>query len=100
MSQVKFRAVTESGPVEVMAGWDRPLREYFMTIFDLTPNDDNETVWSTIDHYSAENTFSTKRLRKQLTEMGLLAPEGFWELVERQEANVTYTFENGAWRKE
>ena len=97
MSQVKFRAVTESGPVEIMAGWDRPLQEFFLTVFDLVPEAEEETLWSTVNLPSSIDTKTTLRIRTKLVELGIEAPEGFWERVERREANVTHTFGANGW---
>jgi len=98
MSQVTFKTVINGKRVEVMAGWDRPLRHYFLTVFDMDASDDEpETVWSTIDFPSAGDSLSTVRLEAKLLDMGIQAPEGFWERAHRQEGNVCHTYDKGAW---
>lgn len=101
MSQVFFRGVHKSRQVEVMAGWDPPLNRYFGTVFDLDATDDeDEVIWNTLyADYSATDYSSTERLQKQLKDMGLEAPDGFWERVHRQEADAVYTHIDGSWRR-
>jgi len=98
MSQVTFKTVINGKRVEVMAGWDRPLRHYFLTVFDMDASDDEpETVWSTIDFPSAGDSLSTVRLEAKLLDMGIQAPEGFWERAHRQEGNILHAYNAGAW---
>jgi hypothetical protein len=100
MSQVTFKAKLGSNvPVEIMAGWDRPLRHYFLTVFLVDAVDDHgsDVWWSTMEHPSAADNDGTERLQHKLTEHGIVAPEGFWERVHRQEGNVVHVFANGAW---
>ena len=104
MSQVKFPATTNQGVrVEVMAGWDRPLKEFYMTLFfaDDPSNDpgDDEALWSTVGERGLEGHPDTKRIRENLARFGITAPEGFWDRVELQEANVIHTLKDNAWSK-
>jgi hypothetical protein len=96
VSQVKFKTPFIGKRIEIMAGWDRPLQHYFLTIFNLD-EDEDEVYWSTLDFPSDEDNHGTERLRRQLDSMGIPAPEGFWERVERQEGNVNHDFKDGAW---
>lgn len=97
VSQVKFRAECREKPVEVMAGWDRPLRHYYLTVFDLS---EEEVVWSTLGTVPGGGCASVGPLAKALIELGIEEPEGFWDHVKMPEGNVTVTFVEGAWRKE
>jgi hypothetical protein len=91
MSQVLFRGVLSNNtPVEVMAGWDHPLQHFYLTIFDLSEDAEEETVWSTIAYPNTADSKGTARLRAKLVEMGLRAPPTFWELVEKKEGNAQY----------
>lgn len=92
MSQIKFSSVLNGKNVQIMAGWDRPLKEYFMTIFDLDSNDDDEVIWSSMDDYSDDDQISTKRLRNILNSKNIEVPKGFWEKVELKEGNIFYNF--------
>lgn len=99
MSQVTFKTKIGEQNVEIMAGWDRPLRHYFLTIFDLGAQvDDRETVWSTLEEPSPADNRSTERLRAKLSEYGITAPDGFWDRVHRQEGNSVHMFKDGAWQ--
>jgi hypothetical protein len=105
MSQVTFQATIgsdKSTPVEIMAGWDRPLRHYFLNVFLVDAVDDqgSDVWWSTIGNPSDEDSHGTGRLRQQLDSMGITVPEGFWERVERREANVTYAYAEGVWNRD
>lgn len=97
MSQVKFKTSYQGKPCEVMAGWDRPLAEFYMTLFDLDPEVDEEVVWSTLDAPDESLAHETGYLRQRLGIMGITPPDGFWERVERREANVTHVLTPTGW---
>jgi hypothetical protein len=96
MSQIKFHAVVSGKPLEVVAGWDRPLAEFYLTLFHLDPQEEAETFWSTLDEPSEQDTRSTARLRAKLFDLGIQAPPGFWETVELRESNVIHFMVAGA----
>jgi hypothetical protein len=92
MSQVSFKAIHKGNCIEVMAGWDRPCQEYFLTLFDA----EDEPFWSTLEH--PEFVQGDKhRLKPVLESMGITPPTGFWEVVERQEGNVSYVHNGQDW---
>ena len=95
MSQVKFRTEHEGNPVEVMGGWDRPLRHYHLAIFDK----DEEPVWTTMFEYPGGGTTKPELLLEKLEELGIEPPEGFLDRFLRQEANVMYTHRNNEWSR-
>jgi len=98
MSQISFRSTYNEHQVEVVAGWDPPLQNYFLTVFDLDADEDeSEVAWSAINNPDDEDYRSTDRLQAQLRSMELEAPEGFWDRVHRQERNVTHIFDDGVW---
>jgi hypothetical protein len=81
MSRVQF--FTKEG-LEVVGGWDHPLRYFFLTIFDA----EKEAIWSELDHFSPSALHATQPLREVLHEHNITPPEGFWDGVERREGNV------------
>lgn len=96
MSQVQFSTTLAGNiPVDVMAGWDYPLKHFFLSVFDLREDAETETLYSTIDDPNPEETLSTKRLRAKLVTLGVTAPPEFWEIVERRERSVQYKFVEG-----
>lgn len=97
MSQVKFTATFNGKPCEIMAGWDRPLAEFYLTVFDLDPEADEEVVWSTLDAPDESQAHETGYLRQRLSLMGITPPDGFWERVERREGSVTHYFTQTGW---
>ena len=113
MSQVKWKTRwTPPGSdkeyrVEVMGGWDNPLQGYFLTIFNLDADGDDDgeedVLWDSMskDGYPFK---STAPLETALSELGIDAPMDskgidFWEIVSFQEGNVLYNYHNGEWRK-
>lgn len=92
MSQIKFKTTTEDGmKVLVVAGWDRPLQEYFMTVYseeDPDAEDDDAIVWTALDDHSPDDAKGTHRLREKLVELKISVPDRFWAEVEKQEGNV------------
>lgn len=99
MSQVKFDGVTKDGvAIEVMAGWDHPCREYFVTLFyKEPPEDEEEVLYSTIS--GDTDCATTEALKAKVASFGIETPEGFWERVELNERNVGHNFHDGSWRR-
>lgn len=93
MSQVKFKTTLNGKPVEVMAGWDIPLQGFFLTVFDLAEDAEEECIYSGMDDPKTRMGFMPKTdyFRDILaTEYGIVAPEGFWDLVEKREGNTVH----------
>jgi hypothetical protein len=94
VSRVSFKGIDKKGhTVVVRAGWDHPVREFYMQIMDA----DGDCTWSTMA--SGGTLSSTASLKAKLVKLGVQAPEGFWPLVERREGNTWHTYENGAWQQ-
>jgi hypothetical protein len=97
---VKFRSALGGRFVDVMGGWDRPLQEFFLTVFDLECAEDADTdvIWSNIDDPSEADRRGTDRLRAKLKAFGITPPTDFWEQVERREGNITHVYtDDGGW---
>jgi len=100
MSQVVFDCKHNGKRASVMAGWDHPLKHYFLTVLDLdAPEDESDVVWTTLFHPSEQDSLHTQHLQKQLREMAIEAPEGFWDHVHLRERNVVYLYEDGKWTR-
>lgn len=98
MSQVQFSATLAGNiPVDIMAGWDHPLRYFFLSVFDLREDAEAETLYSTIDDPSPEDSRSTARLQRKLDALGVTVPRDFWAIVERRERSVQYMFVDDRW---
>jgi hypothetical protein len=109
MSQVKWKTkwTNPEGKeyrVEVMGGWDRPIQDYHLTIFNLDASDDEEDVlWDSMSQ-GGYPFKSTAPLETALSELGIDAPMDskgidFWEIVNFQDGNVVYNYSNGEWVK-
>jgi hypothetical protein len=91
MSQIKFYSNYNGKKVDIMAGWDASLKEFFLTIFEDA--DDENIIWDSMTmEYTKDNELNTKHLRQKLINMGIIAPEKFWDKVELQEGNIIYRF--------
>lgn len=93
MSQVKFKTKYNGETVEVMAGWDNPLQGFFMTIFGQpTEEDDEPILYNNLADPNAPGAMGfsrdTEYFKHKLEELGIIAPAGFWQLVNRKEGNV------------
>lgn len=99
MSQVKVSTIMKDGTkVEILGGWDRPLREFFISVFNTNPPEDSEgIIYSTLGDWNALDRDSTLRLQGKLEKLGVALPDGFWDRVERREGNVTHVHRNGSW---
>jgi hypothetical protein len=91
MSRVTFLA----GHLEVVAGWDRPLQGFFLSIFSRYPSE--EILYDSLEDPATLAGFmpDTGYFKAKLLEHGLSAPGGFWERVELREANVEHVFSSG-----
>jgi hypothetical protein len=99
MSQIKCKAAMGDVVVDVQAGWDRPLAEFFLTIFRAV---DDEVLWTSNAEVFGPSPHppdrtSTLRLRAKLVELQIAVPPGFWEAVELREANVVHTYRDEKW---
>lgn len=93
MSQIKFYSVYNGLPIDIMGGWDTSLNEFFLTVFENT--DDENIIWDSMTtEYSQDDGINTKRLQQKLIDMGIVAPNKFWNKVELQEANIIYRFKD------
>lgn len=100
MSQVRFKVKADDNKeYEVLAGWDRPLREFFLTVFVFEDGEEaDEPYWSGLGDVDRDKMTDTVQLRKSLQDLGIEAPPGFWERVELREGNVMHHHRNGEWR--
>lgn len=98
MARVLFDTVKNGMPVTVVAGWDRPLREFFMHLEHRGGENDGEALWTDWALTRTEKA-DTAVLRKTLGDMGILPPEGFWERVERVEGNVLHQYTAKGWEE-
>lgn len=86
MSQVVFKAMHNGEEVIVTGGYDGPLREFFVQVTGGPHGFIMDDLWLRPDERK-----STGHARAMLEEVGIEAPEGFWELIELREGNITYT---------
>ena len=94
MSRISFTSRYDGLRVEVVAGWDRSLQCFFMTIFnlDVTDEDDDEIIWDDSQDYDFSVLRSTDKLQEKLASLYIEAPKGFWNRVELKEGNSTFDF--------
>ena len=88
MSQVWFSTEFEGKPAKVMGGWDRPLGYWHFTIFDADPEADEELLWDGLGNLGFCRNLDT--IKKLVQDLPLDVPEGFFEVIARQEGNVNY----------
>jgi hypothetical protein len=91
MSQIKFNALYEGKPAQVMAGWDRQLGYYHLTIFDLDPKAEEEVLWDGLSKHGFCRNLNT--IRDTLDDLGITPPPGLYYLVEEREGNVIYVWD-------
>ena len=83
MSQVRFRTTFQDKEesrahraVVVVAGYDRPLDYYHLTIFDIL-DEDADPLWSNLDHFDFNELRTTVPLRKVLDDLKIQTPPNF-----------------------
>lgn len=94
MSQVKFKTIHNGKNVEVVSGWDVPLKYFHLTVFNLDADEDEEDVLYSCLVRTFKQLKNTNIIKKDLTEFGITPPEGFWEVVELEEDNSTIRCHN------
>lgn len=96
MSLVSFKL---DATTEVVGGWDPHDREFVLYVFDLRLNAVTSMLWSNLCDYDPVDKVSTARLRDRLAKyLGMTAPEGFWERVERKEPErIRYELVGDTW---
>ena len=96
MSLVSFKL---DATTEVVGGWDPHDKEFVLYVFDLRPNAVTSMLWSNLCDYDPIDRTSIERLRDRLEKyLGMKAPEGFWERVERKEPErIRYEWSGGIW---
>lgn len=88
MSQIKFRTERGGQVVEVLTGWDRPLKYYFLSIFGAS----SEPIWSGLDHFPGGGVQEPERILEVLTTLQMDFPPDLLEYLTRHEGNVIYTY--------
>jgi len=89
MSQIRFTAPSSRGPVEVVGGWDVPLRYFHLTVYSATkPGVEEEAIWCNLDQISAFPR-DNKGYKGVLADLLITPPPGFWEEVEKREDGGT-----------
>lgn len=100
MSQVKCKSTYLGKEVEVVAGWDRPLQSYHLTVFDLHPKDDeSDVLYCQLEHFELFTPTEIAPLVEVIEKMGIPVPPEFWEYASRKEGNIFYTHRNGEWER-
>ena len=92
MSQVSFKTQYMGFAVEIVAGWDEPLQYYHLTVFDNRADAEEEYIFSCLDTPNPFAAKTTERWKAKLIEMNIKIPDGFWERVEKKEADDIYSF--------
>ena len=94
MSQVRYRTAEKGKKVEVVGGWDRPLATFFVTIFQLEYEGEDEADEARSLY---PDTADVEGFKAALAETGIEVGAGFWERVERKEGNSLHIFTGGEW---
>ena len=103
MSRVKFNTEYNGKRVEVIGGWDSPLKYYHFTIFNLDcPEEDEDVIWGCLDNFRfSELPKTNEPYKKLLKDMNIEPPSGFWDRCDKKEGNVFYTYTiNGTWNRQ
>lgn len=81
MSRHIVRTTHQHRPIEVVAGWDRPLQEFFLTIqfLDTSPTEELEFLYSNLDEPSSRDLdyYQAVIARHQI-----LVPDLFWPSIQ------------------
>lgn len=96
MSQVSYKTTYDGRNVEVVGGWDSPLNNYHLTVFDLDEAAFTDVIYCQLDSFPLGQPRTTDPLKEALEDLGISAPDSFWETCAKQEGNTMYSItENG-----
>jgi hypothetical protein len=97
MSQVSFKTKYDDRNVEVVGGWDNPLKNYHLTVFDLDAPDSafTDVIYCQLDTFPLGHPKTTDPLKEALEDLGILVPDSFWETCAKQEGNTMYSVSEG-----
>jgi hypothetical protein len=84
MSQHRLRTLRNGEPVEVLLGWDRRLRCFFMVVETCAQQEggDDEHLYDNL-HEADPFTKDLPYFRAKLAELGIAAPESLFVEVQR-----------------
>ena len=90
MSQHRWTAtgVPGVGTVEVLTGWDRPLRYFFLTVYgpDQEEQGDNVLFDNLAHPLYPIGAMSLTDIKLELKQLHIPAPDGLWQNLEHDEA--------------
>jgi hypothetical protein len=86
MSQHIYSTTLEGKPVKLTIGWDRPLKQYFYNLMDLTPGTEEPVIGTsmTMDSAVLDNL---DPILEELKRLGITPPEKMVEEVQADEIN-------------
>ena len=89
MSQHYLDAEINSVPVLVQMGWDKPLRQFYLVVFEVGEDGSaDELVYSNLDDDSAPNA-PLKYFVSVLDRLGIKTPLAMIDEIERDKRNNT-----------
>ena len=101
MSRITFQTPWHGKRAIVIAGWDRPLSEYFMTVQNLDHDPDREddengdlVLYSTL---TGCDDGTLDYMEEAFIQHGVTAPDGFYERLRLCEGNVYHEHTREGW---
>ena len=93
MSQVSYKTMHDGHSVEVVGGWDNPLQNYHLTVYDLDAPDTayTDVIYCQLDYFPMGQPKELGPLKEALSDLGITAPDSFWEACAKKEGNTMYS---------
>jgi hypothetical protein len=86
MSQHILKTELDGKPVQLIIGWDRPLRQYFYSLHDLTPGVEDSVLGSSM-MLDQDELHNIDPILDDLKQLGITPPEKMVEEVQADEVN-------------
>jgi len=89
MSKNTLTAKTPSGPLTIDTGWDRPLRYFFLNVYDAQSEPvyislEDPALWRPHSPETPRGGLSFEELTKKFDELGIKAPSEMLDSLEDQ----------------
>jgi alcohol dehydrogenase YqhD (iron-dependent ADH family) len=86
MSRHHFNTQLGDKPVQLVIGWDRPMKQYFFNVHDLSPNADDDVIASSMD-MDQQDLYDVDGIVEKLKELGITPPQKMVDEVQADEVN-------------
>lgn len=87
MSRHSFKTQIGAKPVELVMGWDRPLKQFFYHVHDLSAGPDDDDIISTSLYMRPSEQVDLDLMLSKVKDLGIVPPQKMVDEVRADKAN-------------